>query len=284
MRALAYSLLSVVSVLLLSASSAGATTVYRVWYDDTIYETFEEGDITLGNTLMVPPAWACGIRFANPTHYRFRNEYFNDIETGDFEGAAEIWLGRPGCANHSEVEIDDLGGGTYGPVDGAAFFEVWVNPLTGYAPFYWIDDDGASMSVCIVCLPDSFTYVIHHSVDTLGGVAQLVKQAARDPQQYASVPGAISSLRTQLSKLDKQARAQTATRRTYDQADREATVRRFEDAALRSLSTAAARLKEAAALAGQARFTETFVACDLAATQLDEAQDLFDAAAHSLGR
>ena len=69
---------------------------YRVWYFDDNFNTYNEGDVTDGLTKLIPPAWACGILFYDPSYYRWVNSNGNNIGDGNFNKDVRVWLGQAG--------------------------------------------------------------------------------------------------------------------------------------------------------------------------------------------
>ena len=76
-------LLAVAAVAVFS-TAAQASADYRVWYFDDNFNTFNAGDVSDGFTKLVPPAWACGIVFDDPSYYRWVDSYGVNVGDGNF--------------------------------------------------------------------------------------------------------------------------------------------------------------------------------------------------------
>ena len=90
-------LLTVMAVAGVSAT-AQASAHHRVWYFDDNFNTYNAGDVTDGWTKLVPPAWACGILFYDPSYYRWVNSDGVTIDDGNFNKNVRVWMGKPGCS------------------------------------------------------------------------------------------------------------------------------------------------------------------------------------------
>ena len=91
-RATLTMIVATVSVLVLSSSPALAQ--YRAWYlDDN--DWFEEGDVSHGNTKLLPPDWACGLRVDDPSDYLWVGEYEVVVDQGDPDIDMIIWIDNP---------------------------------------------------------------------------------------------------------------------------------------------------------------------------------------------
>jgi len=69
----------------LSAYSSASMADYTVWYDGDIGgPTYQEHQLYNGNTLLIPPAWACGRKFSTPSYYRHLDAYYNTFGSRRF--------------------------------------------------------------------------------------------------------------------------------------------------------------------------------------------------------
>ena len=101
-------------VLALSAQPASAE--YRAWYAPSDYfGYFEAGDVSEGETKMIPPVGACGLRLISPNNFRWADGDGNTVEDDENEnpgplenGDVIIWLDAPNCWHSFSVE--QLGG------------------------------------------------------------------------------------------------------------------------------------------------------------------------------
>ena len=138
------------------SSTAHAMADYRVWYFDDNFDTFNEGDVTDGYTKLIPPAWACGILFYDPSYYRWVNSNGNNIGDGNFNKDVRVWLGKPGCSESLGIEYSD-DSQSFPHVVGGSYMEI----STHYG-FSWINDDGG-WPFCDDCVgPDELTYFPDH--------------------------------------------------------------------------------------------------------------------------
>jgi hypothetical protein len=247
---------------------------YRIWYYDDVYDTFEEGDVSIGNELLTPPAWACSIKLYDPSYYRWVGEYHNTLESDDLYHDVTVRLPRPGCPSNAVVVED---GDDVIPFElGAHFLEI-----SSHYNYVWLDEDGSNHACGFGCatLAEDFIYRLYdHEIfafeQAIGGIKSTLLATSRQPTAREGLAAAT----VQLKALDTAIRKQVATRRRTNLGDRETSIRALEDAALRNLSETARRLAECDADAAQFKYGNAFIAGDRATTSIESVRQLLLAA------
>lgn len=253
--------------------SASASAHYRVWYFDTNFGIFQEGDISDGSTKLNPPGYACGMRFNDPAYYRWINSTGSNIADGNFNKDVVVWFPKPGCPQTSDVLIEYTDGSVTFPHQlGGSYMEITTN----YG-VRWVDEDGEVPS-CNCTGPSNFKYFMPYDTGTrLDGIFTL-KTALLLPDLQPYTVGNIVALEDDLETLATELQKQVKERRRSDLGDLEASVRSLEDNARRRLAEAAEDLEACRAEASQTSFVEAYVNCDLGAENISAAASLLDTA------
>jgi len=263
------------------SSAAHASAEYRVWYFDDNFNTYNEGDVTDGWTKLVPPDWACGILFYDPSYYRWVNSDGVNIEDGNFNKDVRVWLGKAGCSESLEIEYSD-NSGSFPHEIGGSYME--INTNYGYS---WINDEGG-WPTCGDCVgPDELTYFPDH-IDWAHVIAsefKTVKPSLLDLRLRSRSVRAIDQLGKDVAALLPALRAQIVRRRAaYLLADLEPSVRALEDAALANLDDASRFVSSCLAQAKLGRFADAYAACTVGGERLDAADSLVHSAQFTFQR
>ena len=253
------------------SSTAHAMADYRVWYFDDNFDTYNEGDVTDGLTKLVPPEWACGILFYDPSYYRWVNSNGNNIGDGNFNKDVRVWLGKPGCSESLGIEYSD-DSQSFPHVAGGSYMEI----STHYG-FSWINDEGG-WPFCDYCVaPGGLTYFQDH-IDWAHIVASefmTVKPSLLDGRLRSHSIVAIEQLGKNVAALFPQLRAEVVRRRSvHPLKDREPSVRALEDAALTNLYQAIRMVSGCLSQAKLGRFADAYAACTVGGEHLDAADSL----------
>ena len=267
-------LLTVIAVLGVS-TAARASADYRVWYFDDNFNTYNEGDVTDGWTKLVPPAWACGILFYDPSYFRWVNSDGNNIGDGNFNKDVRVWTGKPGCSESLGIEYSD-NSQSFPHQLGGSYMEISTN----YG-FSWINDAGGWPS-CGACVgPDELTY-FPDRVDWAHIVASefmTVKPSLLDSRLRSRSVKAIGQLGQHVSALLPALYAQILSRRSaHVLGDLETQVRALEDASLYNVYYAMRWVSSCQSQAQLGRFADAYVSCTLGGDFLDAADSLVHSA------
>jgi hypothetical protein len=267
-------LLAVIAVAGVS-NAAHASAEYRVWYFDDNFDTYDAGDVTDGWTKLVPPAWACGIVFYDPSYYRWVNSDGNTIDSDNFNKDVRVWIGKPGCSEALGIEYAD-DSQDFPHEIGGSYMEITTN----YA-FQWVDDEGGYPS-CGACVgPGSITY-FPEDIDWAHIVAsefKTVSPSLLDPRLQSRALRGIGQLGQHTAALFPALQAQVTNRRSaHLLADLEPSVRALEDAALRNLYDARRLVSSCLSQAELGRFADAFAACAVGGERLDAADSLVHSA------
>ena len=269
--------------LVVSANSAFAMVQYKVWYFDNNFDWFQEGDVSVGGVKLNPPAWACTLRFYNPSYYRWVDGDENTISSEDFYQDVRVHLPRPGCPE-SEVVVKLLDGIVIEreDEDGDPIYPSYIEISTNGA-INWLDADGSNHACGFACVaPVGFKYLkFKYTGNVVLSSIEGVQGTMLDLQRQARVLDAVAGLRRQVSHLDAETRGQVMARRRHALGDREASVRALEDAALSRLAEAGRKLLECEDRAREWHFTEAFVAGELGSEQVAAVQSLLEVAERS---
>jgi hypothetical protein len=263
------------------STTAHAAAEYRVWYFDDNFNTYNAGDVTDGWTKLVPPAWACGILFYDPSYYRWVNSDGNTIADGNFNKNVRVWMGKPGCSEGLGVEYSD-NSQSFPHEIGGSYMEINTN----YG-FSWVDDNG-EFPTCGDCVgPDDITYFRDH-VDWAHLVASeftTVKPSLLDIRLRSRSIKAIDQLGQHVAALLPALRAQVANRRKFHLlADLEPPVRALEDAALANLYDASRLMSSCLTQAKLGRFADAYASCSVGGDRLDAADSLVHSAQYTFQR
>lgn len=221
----------------LALTSLAASAEYKVWYDDNINGFYEYGAISAGNTKLVPPAWACGMRFTNPDYYR----WVGDIPyvSGDFTRNVHVWIPKPGCPQPAQILIEYQDHSrTFSPAPNTHYFGI-----TTHAAANWINAQG-KIPACN-CLPNFDYKVASPSWKVLPLSFDDVKAQVLDPNRRSTAHIALRALRNEVDRLGTELEGQIALRRRTNLPDREASVRALEDGAARHIALATIHLDNA---------------------------------------
>lgn len=260
----------ILAALASTPARASSMVQYKIWYFDDNFDWFEEGDVSVGNVKLDPPAWACAIRFYDPSYYQFVDTYENMIESADFFQDVRVYLPNPGCPE-SEVVIK-LVDGTLIPYEiGASYLEI-----STFGAFNWLDADGSNHACGFACVgADSLTYFpADHEIVGLRSSIDSVQGTLFVPWLQTVVPTSIAALYDRTRQLENETRKQVSARRRYDLGERESSVRALEDAAIRKLVEAGRKLEESGRLALGWRMPEAFVAAETGSDGVAAAQQL----------
>jgi hypothetical protein len=271
---------SLLAALILTGSpnAAEASAAYNVWYFDDVFDTFTEGDISDGWTKLVPPAWACGLRFYDPSYYRWVNGYGGTISSEDFAKDVTVWIPKPGCPGDLSIEYTD-GSQSFPHVPGASYMEITTN----YA-VVWVDEDGG-WPPCDACVgPGEITY-FPEEVDWASLAVSAFKTTAPfllDARTRSGAIGAVGQLLLQIRAIYPALQAQIADRRRlHPLGDREQSVQTLENAALRGVFDSVRLLEGCSSLSRAGRFVEAYAVCTLAGDSMDAAGSLIQTAQYT---
>jgi hypothetical protein len=252
---------------------------YRVWYFDDVYESFNEGDVSDGTTKLTPTSWACGLRFDNPSYYRWVDGYGSTMSSGNLSKDVHVWMPLPGCPqNEPLIEYHD-GSHTFAHPPGASYMEI-----STHDGVYWIDEEGGWPS-CNPCNAfDDFQYVFNPvDWDIFESSVATLKTLLLNTRVQARLATPIAQARADVSHLTMTFTATVQARRRTPLADREATVRSLEDAAARLLASAQKRLSVCSDAAKAYQFADAYAACDRASLDLQSARSLSTTAQYFMG-
>jgi len=273
-------LLAVAAVTVLS-TAAHASAHYRVWYFDDNYNIFNAGDVTDGLTKLVPPAWACGIVFDDPSNYRWVDDYGINIDDGNFNKDVRVWIGKPGCSESLAIECAD-GSQSFPNVLGGGYMEITTN----YG-LHWIDNNGSYPS-CVGCVGADDLVYFPDDVDWAQIVVSTFKTVDASLLDSRLRPRALDAVRRltkQVAALLPALQEQVASRRRdHLLGDLEGSVRPLEDAAIGRIYTAGRLLSACSSPVQLGKMTAAFVLCEVAGDQVDAADSLIRSAQSSFQR
>jgi hypothetical protein len=262
------------ALLALAATGASAMAEYKVWHyvsPDTIMDV-QPGDISLGNSVLEPPTFACGMRINLPAYWDWSDTSGN----GNFSKDVFVWIPKAGCpyTNDIVVEYTDHSQ-TFSYKVGNEYRSIFTNYGKN-----WVNAQGKVPSCG--CVPN-FPYKISGAKwASIEPDFDRLKADLRNPAQPTRT---LVEARTLLATIDALA-AETATRielrRRTSLPDREAAVRALEDRASRKLAVARSHMNTALGRLSAGLFDdETHTEIDLgrensidAGKEFDEALDL----------
>jgi hypothetical protein len=270
-------LLAVAAVAVFS-TAAHASAAYRVWYFDDNFDTFDAGDVTDGLTTLVPPAWACGIVFDDPSYYRWVDSYGVNVGDGNFNKDVRVWLGKPGCSESLNIEYAD-NSQSFPHVAGGSYMEITTN----YG-LHWIDNNGSYPS-CVGCVgPDQIVY-FPDDIDwaqIIVSTFKTVDASLVDSRLRSRAVDAVNRLSKQVAALLPALQEQvTKRRRAHLLGDLEGSVRPLEDAAIGHIYFAGRLLSACSSQAQLGKMTDAFVFCEIAGDQVGAAGSLIKSAQSS---
>jgi hypothetical protein len=272
--------IAALTLVMIGATSQDALAMYkyRVWFYDDVFEIYEEGDITYGSApLAVPPDWACGMWFKDPSYYRWVGEYGNTISSHDFSHDVDVWLSKGGCPGFSI----EHGNNTLSPPSGAHYLEI----STWYAG-RWVDEEGKwpFCDGCAVATGFALTRLHIGGIDVSLSTFDTMTAALLVPRTRTGVAGSLSTLSRSIASLQSAVASDVSVRRRTALGPHEAVVRQLEDGALRAFAEARAQLELCAGAAAQQRFTDSHVACTVGRGGLASAQAQLSAIVEILER
>lgn len=235
------SALSSLLALGLAGVACTASAEYKVWYNDNVNGFYNYGDIAAGNTKLIPPSYACALRFTMPSYYRWVGT--PPYVAGDFYKDVHVWIPKPGCPyNTIRVEYRDQSQ-LFSPPANVDLG--WLGISTNYA-VHWVNAQG-KIPACN-CIPNFPIKSNAAQWAALPLAFDDIKAQLRDPNQQTAAAVAIRTLRTEVDRLGAELDARIAERRRTRLPDRETSVRSLEDAASRHMATASVHLDNALAL------------------------------------
>ncbi len=258
-------------IVALSAYSSASVADYTVWYDgDTGGLTYQEHQIYNGNTLLIPPTWACGRKFSMPSYYRHLDTYLNTFGSDDFWKDIYVWIAKPGCPHTSESLIEYVDGSqTFSPPIGAVAIEISTNYSSR-----WVDGEGG-WPYCKNC--------------------QGASGFAVEGRDWREIFEAITTLKTSISEKDltkfndtvlRTKKLLTSFEENMNDDIREANITRSQDdkyrlanvegAALNQLSMARQQLDQCIRLAGNSKtLSDAYPSCDFILENLQHSKSLW---------
>lgn len=253
--------------LLATAGAHSAMVEHQVWYDDDIFFTYDYGDVSSGfSTPLVPPDWACGRRYFDPSWYRWRDQYTGTISSGDFWTDIHVWLPLGGGCPHNQIVVERKDGSqTYAAPSGTHLLSIY-----SHYGSYWINSQGG-WPACTNCgLGSGYLQVATRDrvwaqlVDTL--VQSLVLPVTDGQRQLAHGQRELAQLHKQLDGLMQQ-------RRQKPFGKLEGTVRQLEDHALASTATAVRQADECARWMAGGATDSAHRACHEAGRSVEQARN-----------
>ena len=232
--------------------------------------------ITDGWTKLVPPAWACGILFYDPSYYRWVNSDGNNIGDGNFNKDVRVWTGKPGCSESLGIEYSD-NSQSFPRQIGGNYMEISTN----YG-FSWINDEGGWPTCGDACVgPDELRY-FPDRVDWAHIVASefmTVSLSLLDSRLRSRSVKAIGQLSQHVAALLPDLYAQILKRRSvHVLGDLETPVRALEDASLFNLYYATRLVSSCQSQAQLGRFSDAYASCTMGGEFLDDADSLVHSA------
>jgi hypothetical protein len=262
------------TLLSLAATGANAMAEYKVWHyvsPDTLLDV-APGDITLGNSKLTPPAFACGMRINLPAYWDWSDTSGN----GNFSKDVFVWIPKAGCPYPNDIVVEYTDHSqTFSYKVGNEYRSIFTNYGKN-----WVNAQGKVPSCG--CVPN-FPYKISGAKwASLDPDFDRLKADLRNPAQPTRALVETRTLLATLSSLATEAAGRVELRRRTNLPDREAAVRSLEDAALRKLAVAQAHMNTAMDRLSAGLFDdETHTEVDLgrensidAGKEFDEALDL----------
>lgn len=250
---------------------------YKVWYyDDNAW--FEYGDLSAGNVKMVPPSWACGRRFFDPSYYRWVGEYSNTIAADDFWENVHVWLPLDDDCPHEQILIEDQDGGESYPAPlGTHYMEISTN----YGG-YWIDKDGG-WPACNCSIPTTLK-LLASNIDwsVFAEIMNDVQVALSPTQPERSAQALLDDAQRRLEPLARELSKVIAERRRQSFGELESTVGALEDHALAEMQGATVGLETCQRYASASRKANALVACSGAGESARAAQRVLHTIRHEV--
>jgi hypothetical protein len=264
-----YAMLAVAISLGLGSLSAAAVDLksFRVGYGEgtTLDENF--GKTWANGVAVTPPDYACGRRVQDVGLLTWIA--FGGAKVGKNPYVTiDVWLPRPNCTNKTQIIVEKNGDGAdYQPPNPNTFPLEYVE-LETYGSSRWIDKDGKVKPLNIPQLP----YTIKQA-QWAGMPAQLgaLKAQIIDPATQSRAYFVAQQRAAEVNELAGDLDGRIALRRRTSLPDRESALRQAEDAASMQVATAATQLAVAARYAQSARYAEAYVATDVAAAAMNQA-------------
>jgi hypothetical protein len=242
---------------------------YHVWYDS---EAKQEHQIYNGNSMLIPPSWACARKFSNPSYYRHLDNYYNTLDSANFWKDIYVWIPKPGCPYTSESFIEYVDGSqSFAPTIGAIAIEISTNYSSR-----WVDKNGR-WPFCQNCTgPSSFAPPgWGKNWGKIVGEIAILKSAIIK-KDFVKFDNAVARVNSLLSSFEKE----------MDSGVREANLKRskedkhrlanIEEDALNQLSMARKQLGQCVRSANSTRAPNgAYRSCDLALKNLQHFKSLW---------
>lgn len=266
------------TVLVAACSAASADQDYKLWFDNANAPLgVQLGDITRGQSLYHPPAWACGRRVTNPDHYAFRGAYGSIVQvngidqSGNLNADVHLWMNRCGKSVSVEVVNGNGNGNVIAAPQGTHYADI-----TGATGSYWVDANGDNHHCGVDCVaPVGFKALAQAPAWHAAG---LVLDAAG----VGVLGGSGGALQARLRLDDALQRIQALQQRTAQAVTErrrssfgslDLPVRSREDAALAALAQATAQQDQCRRQWLAQRPADGAVACSAARNALQTAQN-----------
>jgi hypothetical protein len=217
----------------------------------------------LGGVPLVAPSDACGMRFEGDWNLQWRSDLNNLVHNIPADGAADVYLPRPGCGAWSGVVVEPEGEPDYAPpYDIAGRIETYANG-------YWINSAGQKliylhqpchpMPGCIQgpqrFLANSWSDPVRGSIRELHLVLEAIRRT--DSSAFA----AVNLASAELDSGDRVLAARIGARRELDTGTLEVAIRPLEDFAQRRLVDARSNLETCSASLRLGRRDAAYRAC-----------------------
>lgn len=257
---------------------ASAQVEYRLWFYDEA-QIRQMGDLTAGsNGPMVPPSWACGLRFYDIHFQRYADSYGNTVDDSDQAEQVTVWLDRPGCPPGLTLILDDEQQPLPVDFDGVypSWLEVWVPEDPPTYGVRWIDTNGNWPSCGPCTAADDATDFVKHTHGFYGplSASNTIAALLLDARRQTKLGPVVAALAAGTERLRLAVSREIVTRRHVPLADLETTVRALEDAALRAAADAKRKFDSSASYAGVARYADASMAAAAGRRSLEAAQGL----------
>ncbi len=258
-------------IMALSAYSSASMADYTVWYDGDIGgPTYQEHQLYNGNTLLIPPAWACGRKFSTPSYYRHLDAYYNTFGSADFWKDIYVWIPKPGCPHASESVIEYTDGSqTFSPPIGAAAIEITTNYSS-----QWVDGEGR-WPYCANCSAASDFTVKEREWEMIFEAVMVLKKSIfkKDITKFNDTVLHTKKLLTSFEEnMNDDIKESNVTRSENDKYR----LANVEGAALNQLSMARQQLNQCILLAGSSRtLSDAYPSCDLILENLQRSKSLW---------
>jgi len=255
-----------------------AQVEYRLWFYDE-NQLHQMGDLTAGsNGPLVPPSWACGLRFYDIHFQRYADIYGGTVDDDDQSEQITVWLDKNGCPPGLTLILDDEEQPLPVDFDGVypSWLEIWVPEDPPTYGVRWIDADGG-WPICGACTDaGEVTDFVKHTHGFYGplSASNTIAALLLDTRRQSTLGPAVAVLAADTERLRLAVSREIATRRQVPLADLETTVRALEDAALRAAADAKRKFDSSASYARVARYADASIAAAAGRRWLEAAQGL----------